>query len=167
MLDLSMDAYYTLDYEQMAEWGARALELSQQLFDRPLRAAAHAAVCLGDAYGNRIASAEAHHSEARRLVDSLADDELAQRLDAVANLGGAEIYLGPYTDAVRHLERGLALGRATAQAQFFPILTQGVGVTLMFLGRLDEAREHLDNAAEAARLVGSSQSVAWALFNSA
>jgi DNA-binding CsgD family transcriptional regulator/tetratricopeptide (TPR) repeat protein len=166
MLDLAMDAYYTPDYEQMHAWGARALEVAQRLADMPLTAAAHAVICLGDAYGNRMASAEAHHAEARRLVDSLEDDDLTPRLDAVANLGNAEIYLCRYGDAVRHLGRGLVLGRATGQGQLFPLLTQGLGYTLTLIGRLDEAREHLDGALEAARLVDSPQSVAWALLNS-
>ena len=166
MLDLAMDAYYTPDYEQMHAWGARALEVAERLADTPLTAAAHAVICLGDAYGNRMASAEAHHAEARRLVDSLDDDGLTPRLDAVANLGNAEIYLCRYGDAVRHLGRGLALGRATGQGQLFPLLTQGLGYTLTLIGRLDEAREHLDRALEAARLVESPQSVAWALLNS-
>jgi DNA-binding NarL/FixJ family response regulator len=167
MLDLAMDAYYTPDYEQMHQWGARSLEVARGLGDRPLTAAANAVICLGDAYGGSAASAEAHRAEAGQIVDSLDDDELAARLDAIANLGNAEIYLGRYSDAARHLSRGLALGRASGQGQLFPLLTQGLGFTLTVIGRLDEARDQLDGTLEAARLVGSSQSVSWALLNCA
>jgi DNA-binding CsgD family transcriptional regulator len=167
MLDLAMDAYFGADYDRMHEWGMRALEVVERLDDRPLQAAAHAVVCLGDAYGDRIASAETHHSEAQRLVDALDDDAIARRLDAISNLGGAEIYLGRNEDAVRHAGRGLAVGRATGQGQLYPLLTQELAVALGILGRLAEAKEHLDGVVEAARLVGNTQAIAWSLVNSA
>ncbi len=167
MLDLAMDAYFGADYDRMHEWGTRALEVAEQLDDLPLTAAAHAVICLGDAYGDRIASAEAHHAEAQRLVDALDDDTIALRLDAISNLGGAEIYLGRNEDAVRHATRGLAVGRATGQGQLYPLLTQELAVALGILGRLDEAKEHLDGVVEAARLVGNTQAISWSLVNSA
>jgi DNA-binding CsgD family transcriptional regulator len=167
MLDLAMDAYFGADYDRMHEWGTRALEVAEQLDDLLLTAAAHAVVCLGDAYGDHIASAEAHHAEAQRLVDGLDDDAVALRLDAISNLGGAEIYLGRIEDAVRHATRGLAVGRATGQGQLYPLLTQELAVALGILGRLDEAKEHLDGVVEAARLVGNVQAISWSLVNSA
>lgn len=165
MLALATDAYYGGDYERLHEWGDRALEIAARLDDVPLRAAAHAVLCLGDAYGDHLASARSHHAEAQRLVDALADEALAARLDALANLGGAEIYLGRCEDAVRHARRGLSLGRATGQGELYPLLTQELGVALGILGRLDEALEHLDGAVEAARLIASSQSLSWTLIN--
>lgn len=167
MLDLAMDGYFGADYDRMHMWGERALEIAVQLGEPPLTAAAHAVVCLGDAYGDRIPSALVHHAEAQRLVDALDDLALVQRLDALANLGGAEIYLGLCEEAVSHAKRGLALGRATGQGGLYPLLTQELGVALGILGRLEEAKEHLGGAIEAARLVGSSQGLSWSLVNSA
>jgi ATP/maltotriose-dependent transcriptional regulator MalT len=165
MLDLAMDAYFGRRYEPMRQWGLQALAVARALDDRPLTAAAHAVVCLAEAYDGRMDDAQAHGEEARQLVDALPDDELAIRLDAAANLGAAEIYLGRSEDAIAHLQRGLALGRATGQGQLFPLLTQELAVALARLGRLDEALEHLDGAIEAARLAGSAQSLAWTLMN--
>jgi tetratricopeptide (TPR) repeat protein len=165
MLDLGMDAYYGRDYECMQHWGTEALAVARSLSDRPLTAAAHALVCLADAYDGRIGDAVAHGEEARQLVDALGDDELAIRLDAAANLGAAEIYLDRCEDSVRHLARGLAVGRATGQSQLFPLLTQELALGLARLGRLDEALDLLDGAIEAARLAGNAQSLAWTLLN--
>jgi ATP/maltotriose-dependent transcriptional regulator MalT len=167
MLDLAMDAYFGRRYERMRGCGSEALAIAEGLSDRPLIAAAHAVVCLAGAYDGRMDDAEAHGKAARELVDALPDHELAIRLDAAANLGAAEIYLDRYEDAVAHLARGLALGRATGQGQLFPLLTQELAVALARLGRLDEALDHLDGAIEAARLAGNAQSLAWTLMNRA
>jgi DNA-binding CsgD family transcriptional regulator len=167
LLDLAIDAYFGRDYERVTEWGLQALAIAEALEDATFRAAAHAAVCLGEAYSDRIASAEAHRAEARALVDRLDDDQLAKRLDTLANLGAAEIYLDRYEDAEADLRRGLALGRRIGQGQLFPLLTQELGVALESTGRLSAAKEHLDGTVEAARLAGNLQSLAWALMNSA
>jgi DNA-binding CsgD family transcriptional regulator len=132
-----------------------------------LTAAAHAALCLGEAYAGRIVEAERHRADARPLVDGLDDDELALRLDAAANLGAAEVYLDRFEDAVAHLGRGLSVGRTTGQGQLFPLLTTELAVALARLGRLDEAIGLLDGAIEAARLTASVQSLAWTLANRA
>lgn len=167
MLDLAMDAFFRRDYEGVAQWGLEALSVAKALDDATFAAASHAAVCLGAAYSDRIPIAEQHRAHARRLVDDLTDAELARRLDALANLGAAEVYLDRYEEALADLRRGLELGRRIGQGQLFPLLVQELAVALESLGRVAEAKEHLDGAVEAARLAGSSQSLAWALMNSA
>ena len=167
LLGLAMDAYYRRDYQGMRDWSARALESAEQLRDRLLEAAAHGIACLAHAYGGDRAGAERHRVEAAAVVDALSDAELAHHLDAAATLGAAELYLDRYPDAVGHLKRGLAVGRATGQGRLFPLLTQELGVTLGLLGRLTEARDHLDGSIEAARMIGDTQSLAWTLMNRA
>ncbi len=163
MLDLGMDAFYLREYAQMREWGSRAHGLARP--DRPLQAAAAAMVAVAAAFTGRIEEARAFRAEAASLVDDLADQELALRLDAVANLGNAETYLERFEDAIAHLDRGLAVGRAAGQGQLFPLLMQRKGFALSFLGRVPEAVEVLEQAVEAARLSESPQSIAWALLN--
>jgi DNA-binding CsgD family transcriptional regulator len=164
MLDLGMDAFYLRQYAQMREWGARAYGLARPA-GRPLQAAAAAMVAVASAFTGRIADARASRDEAASIVDDLADEELALRLDAVANLGNAETYLERFEDAIAHLDRGLAVGRAAGQGQLFPLLMQRKGFALSFLGRVPEAVEVLEQAVEAARLSESPQSIAWALLN--
>ena len=103
-------------------------------------------------------------SEAATLIDSLSDEQLAGRLDAVVDLAGSEIYLDRFVDAAVHAERALKVGRATGQGQLFPGVYATLGVAWCMVGRLREAAELLDTATEAARLTGNPQALAWALF---
>jgi ATP/maltotriose-dependent transcriptional regulator MalT len=167
LLELALDAFYARDYEQMYAWAGKALALAEELADAPLLGAATASLSLACALSDRVEEGQELRERAATIVDVLTDEELALRLDAAANLGNAETYLDRLEDAVRHLDRGLAVSRATGQGQLFPLLTQRKGFALTLLGRLAEARDVTEHAVEAARLSGSAQSVAWALLNRA
>ena len=103
--------------------------------------------------------------EAATLVDSLDDTEIAQRLDAVANLAGAELYLDRYADSERHAERALAVARVTGQSEFIPLADSIRGQVKLLRGKLVEAGDVLDGATEAARLSGNVQALAGNLTN--
>ena len=165
LLDLGMDAFYRREYEDMRRWGLEAHEAVTGIDEPQLRAAASAMASVADAFTGRVDEARAYRDEAAALVDSLPDERLALRLNAVANLGNAETYLDRLDDAVGHLDRGLAVGRATGQGHLFPLLMQRKGFALSLLGRLDDAVEVLEQAVEAARLSESPQAIAWALLN--
>ena len=85
-----------------------------------MTAAAVALLAFASAASGATADAETHSTEAAVLVADLADDELALRLDAAANLAGAELYLDRYEDAGAHAERAMAVGLATGQSEFIP-----------------------------------------------
>ena len=91
--------------------------------------------------------------------------ELALRLDAAANLAGAELYLDRYDDAEAHAERAISIGRATAQSEFIPLPYSILGQVKLLRGQLAEAAELLDNAVEGARLSGNVQALAGNLGN--
>jgi ATP/maltotriose-dependent transcriptional regulator MalT len=165
VLELAFDAFYRRDYERMLEWGNQARALAEQLDDRPLRAAGAAMIAMALVFADRVEEAQARCEEAAAIVDALSDEELAARIDAAANLGNAETYLGRLEDAVRHLDRGLAVARATGQGKLFPLLTQRKAFALALLGRLAEAEDIAERAVEAARLSGSPEVLAWALLN--
>jgi ATP/maltotriose-dependent transcriptional regulator MalT len=165
MFELAYDAFYRREYDQMHDWATRALELAEQLGSRPLRAAGAAIVSMACAYADRVDEARARGAEAVALVDSLSDDELAGRIDAAANLGNTETYIGHLEDAVRHLDRGLSVSLATGRGFLFPLLTQRKAFALSLLGRLAEAGDVAERAVEAARLNASPEAVAWALLN--
>jgi DNA-binding CsgD family transcriptional regulator/tetratricopeptide (TPR) repeat protein len=165
LLDLGMDAFYRREYPEMRSWGRRAHALGAPLADPALHAAASAMVSVACAFTGEIDEALEFLGEAASIVASLPDGALARRLDAVANLGNAETYLDRMADSVDHLDRGLAVGRATGQGELFPLLMQRKGFALSLLGRVPEAEEVLEQAVEAARLSGSPQSIAWALLN--
>jgi tetratricopeptide (TPR) repeat protein len=165
MIELALNGFYATNYQSMLDWAQPAVSAARQLGDPPLTAAAVAMLALADAMTGAGERFEADLSEAATLVDSLSDDELAQRLDAAAWLAGAELYLDRYGEADAHASRALALGRATGQGELFLVLYQILGRAWYVRGRLAEATELLDGAIEAARLLGNTHALAWNLFN--
>ena len=84
----------------MRGWAGRALATARRSNSAPLTAAAAAAAAWAGALDGAIPEAQAiPPSEAAGLVDSMSDQELALRLDAAVNLGGAELYLDRFEEA--------------------------------------------------------------------
>ena len=165
MIELAMDSFFLMDYERMCTWAERAQRTAQPLDDRPLTAAAVALLAFASAASEATADAETHRKEGSALVDDLTDDELALRLDAAANLAGAELYLDRYEDAEVHAARAMAVGLATGQSEFIPLPYSILGQAKLLRGQLVEAGDMLDNAVEGARLSGNLQALAGNLVN--
>ena len=167
MIDLALGAIYRLDFETSREWATRALDAARPLGERPLTAAATAALATAGAFAGPRADAERHCSQAAALVDAMPDRELALRLDAVSLVTVAEAYLDRFEDGAAHGTRGLALARETGQGELLPTLLPALNSCLLPLGRLAEASELLDGGIEGARLSGNTQALAWNLMNRA
>jgi ATP/maltotriose-dependent transcriptional regulator MalT len=160
MVELAMDGFFRMDYGPMREWAGRALSAARPLGDRPLTAAAVAVLAFGNAASGATKGAEKHLVEAAVLVDDLDDDALALRLDAAANLAGAELYLERYEQAAAHSERALSVARKTGQSEYIPLPYSILGQVKLLRGQLVDAAELLDNAVEGARLSGNVQALA-------
>ena len=166
MIELAVDCVYTGQYEAMRGWAARAVEAAAG-GDRALVAAALGVRALADALRGAIPQARMHRDAAAELIDELADEELARRLDALVHLATAEMYLDEFEASGRHAERAMRIGRATGQGDLFPLIVPMLGTALWMEGRMAESAEMIDGAVEAARLVDNMQGVAWNLFNRA
>jgi DNA-binding NarL/FixJ family response regulator len=165
MIELAVDGLYRGAYEEIGLWAERAVAASAPLGDRSLVAASLAARALGSALSGVIAEAREHREEAAALIDMLTDDELARRLDALAHLATAEMYLDLFEHSGRHAERAVQLGRATGQGDLFPLVFPMLGTSLWVQGRMAESAEVFDGAIEHARLLDNYQGLAWNLFN--
>ena len=143
----------------MRAWAARAVDVASQLGDRALVAAALAVRALAGAVGGTAAEGQAHRAEAAALIDELNDDELSRRLDALAHLATAELYLDHFAAVGAHAERALRIGRATGQGDLFPLIVPMLGGSLWVQGRMAESGEVLDGAIAAARLVTTSKAL--------
>ncbi len=164
-LDLAAaaDGFYAADRARVATHAATALPAAQALGSRPLIAMATALLAIGKLGTGRWAEGEDLVRAASDLVDSIDASELAPRVHALFYLGRAERYVGRYEDAVRHLERGVSLVRATGQGhRLVPLLT-ALSSALTIRGRISDASRAAEEAVEAARLTGSGQQLAWAL----
>jgi ATP/maltotriose-dependent transcriptional regulator MalT len=162
-VELGVLAFYTSDYGTMGSWAERALAASRRHGHRPLEAVA----CALRAY-SMVASAHPEAdvvlSEAAAMFDNIDDACLAQRIDAAAYLAWAESNLERYPDALRHVERAIAVSRATGQGQFVTLLALGQAVPLLYQGQVAEARELTAASIEAFQLGAPGYLLLWALF---
>jgi len=165
MIELAVDSLYRGAYAEMSGWAERAVSSAESLGDRPLTAAAFAVRTLAAALSGAVAAARAYRVEASEFVDALSDEELARRLDALAHLATAEMYLDLFEHSGRHAARALEIGRATGQGDLFPLIFPMLGTSLWVQGRLAESAEVFDGAIEHARLLENVQALAWNLFN--
>jgi ATP/maltotriose-dependent transcriptional regulator MalT len=165
MVELAMDGFFRMDYRRMREWAERALFAARPLGDRPLTAAALSVLAFGSAASGATEEARARLVEAATLVADLDDAALALRLDAAANLAGAELYLDRYEESAAHAERALSVARKTGQSEYIPLPYSILGQVRLLRGQLVEAAELLDDAVEGARLSGNVQALAGNLVN--
>lgn len=166
MVALAANCLFVNDYEGMLDWARRALEIGERLDDQALVAASLSAVTNGAAMSGAVDVALDAHRRAAEVMDALSDDHLLGTLDALANLAIAETYLDRYEDSRRHAARGLDLARAAGRAHLVPLFVPALGTSLAMLGSRD-AEAVLDDAVEAARVVGNASTLALCLFNRA
>ena len=99
-----------------------------------------------------MAAAREHHAEAQAPIDALPDPELAPRLESLFYLGWAENYLERYEEAIAHVDRGIAIPRASGEGGLLIPLMLVKGYTFEMLGRPPRRSSCATAAVEAARL---------------
>ncbi|HEX2042873.1 MAG TPA: AAA family ATPase [Acidimicrobiales bacterium] len=162
-LELSADGLWMSDFDGMRTWAMGGLALASDIGDRLLIAAAtlhlaYAECCEGD-----ITGATQHLAEATELFVALPDDELASRLDTAMHLGYCSVLMGRFSEAERHVTRGLALARSTGQGALLKLMTTALAWATSAQGRLAEALELAERASESSRLTGNAQELSFAL----
>src|SRR4051812_8099629 len=161
MIELAVNAIWRASYDAVHEWAARAVDAARRLRDTPLLAAALAELALADSMMGAAERAEFERAEAAALVDSLSDDALAGYIEAAAWLGGVELYLDRYAEGDAHVDRALAVARATGQGELFLLLVATLGGLWRQRGKLAEAGELLDGGIEAARGLRETHALLW------
>jgi DNA-binding CsgD family transcriptional regulator len=167
MIELAIDGMYRMEYGEMPPWAERALETAKRLDEPALTAEALAVCAAAAALSGAAGDGKAYRDAAEELADALSDEELAPRLDGLAHLALAELYLDHFEASGRHAERALAVGRATGQGDLFPTIFPLLGTALWMQGRAAEAGRVLDGAVEGARLLGDVHGLAWNLLHRA
>jgi DNA-binding NarL/FixJ family response regulator len=162
-VELAADAIFDCDFAAALEWAERGGMIARASGEPGLTAVAAALASFATYTLGRPQPAELARVQAVTALDSIGDDVLASHLDAPYYLGYAEYFCERYDDAIRHLQRGIDVSRASGQGQFLVPMTIGLAFALEVRGRLAEARLHADGAVEASRLAGNPQVRAWAL----
>jgi DNA-binding NarL/FixJ family response regulator len=163
-VELAADAIFDSDFVAMLDWAEQARGTARMHGQPSLTAVAAALACFAAYTLGRLQAAELARVEAASALDSMNDDALAGRLDATYYLGFAEYFCERYDDAIRHLQRGIAVSRASEQGQFLVPMMAGLAFALEVRGRLAEAVQTAESAVEAARLAGNPQVTALALL---
>jgi DNA-binding CsgD family transcriptional regulator len=164
LIELTLNEFYRSRYEAMHDRAGRAVRAAKVLGDAGVMAEALAMPAFADALTGSIETARSHRASCAALVDELSDDELSLRLDALAWLAAAELYLDLYAEADAHASRALTLARETGRRDPFG-LYQILPRVWYVRGKLAQAAELLDGGIEAARLLGTPPALAGNLFN--
>jgi len=127
MVELTMDRIHRMNYAEMLEWAERAVAAAARVEDAALRAAALGVRARAAALHGATPDAEAAHAEAAALINSLPDPEIARRLDGLAYLAGADLYLHRFQDARAPRSGCSALDGRRAAATSSPSSTRSRG----------------------------------------
>lgn len=111
----------------------------------------------------RVGRAIRYIDAADRLVTAAPDEHVAEWLDAITWLCWTETYVGRYESARRRSDRAAAIAKSTGQLYIVTTLLTGNSRAMMMLGLLSEAAAAAEEAAEVARLIGSTQGLVFAL----
>ncbi|WP_327436260.1 MULTISPECIES: helix-turn-helix transcriptional regulator [unclassified Streptomyces] len=166
-LELSSSAPHNASYPQMRDEVVRTLADARALGNEPGEAGALAVAAFGEAYEGNVAAASAYAAQAAGLLDGLPDDDLTALCEPLGRLGWAEAFLGRFTDAERHADRGLGIARHSGQIYLLPLLLLCKAHVRIQTCRLPSARELADEAEDIARGIGSSELLAFVLANKA
>jgi DNA-binding CsgD family transcriptional regulator len=153
-VELAADALFDTDFGAMAEWATAARETARSLDDPAMTSLAGGLLCFAR-YGQGDMQAAAEAREAAAAADELSDAAVATRVEALYYLGFAEFFCERYDDAIRHLRRGIAVGRAFGQGLLVIPMQVGLAHSLEVRGRLRDALDTAQAAVEAARLAGN------------
>jgi DNA-binding CsgD family transcriptional regulator len=160
-----MDRFFQREFDEMVEWAEMAVEASRDVDDVPLAAAAMAALVMACALTGRLEQAEEMRARVVPIIESMSDEDLAIRLDAMGSLTAAEMYMDRFSDAVEHSDRGLRVGRTSGRAAFAPTLVPVLGTCAWVLGEVERGVGVLEESVEVARIGRNDLGLAWGLLN--
>src|SRR5262249_40821975 len=164
-ISLALDSLYRPAHDDWRRWSQRAIEVAVPLGDPTLTAAAFAVAAVLSSYSSEIAEGNRYCEEAAALIDAMSDPELADCLEAVTHLSGAEAYLERFEESIAHAHRALAVARATGERVLPPTLVPALWTSLWMRGRLTEGVELLHGAVAGAELGGTGPALAFHLLN--
>jgi len=154
-LELAQVALWRQDYDAMLRLTDQALDGARFLGADPLSADAAAQRAFADYQLGHTTDALGYLVEAVEIVDALPDQAFAGRVEVLSHLGHAENVLGRERDALRHVDRGLAIARRTGQGYVVPLLRCNRTFSLLHQGRLAEATAEAESALEGALTVAN------------
>jgi DNA-binding CsgD family transcriptional regulator/ABC-type transport system involved in cytochrome c biogenesis ATPase subunit len=159
--ELAFTCFLDADWTAMADWARQSLAGE---CEGMVRVGALAALALAELGLHKPEQMQRSVSEATALFDELSDEQVIAHNPGIAIwLGWAEICSEHFDDAIGHLERCIAISRATGQQYLTVSLLAVQGQALVLTGRGEELNAVAEAATEAALLSASDLFYSWAM----
>jgi DNA-binding NarL/FixJ family response regulator len=159
--ELAFTCFFDADWEAMAGWAREALAGNCK---EMTRVGALAALALAEFGLGNLDEAKRATSAGAELFDSLSDEQVAAHHPGIAIwLGWAQFCTERFDDAVRHVERGLAIFHRSGQRHLTVGLLTVEGQALAIMGRGEKLSAVAEAATEAALLSASGLFHSWAM----
>jgi DNA-binding NarL/FixJ family response regulator len=149
-LELAQVAFWRRDYSAMHRFADQALDGARLGYNTPLLVDAVAQRAFAGYQLGAIVEALGYLAEAADIADALPDQVFAGRIEVLSHLGHVENVLGHERDALRHVDRALAIAQRTGQSYVVPLLRCNRTRSLIHQGRLAEAVAEAETALEGA-----------------
>ena len=159
--ELAFTCFFDADWTTMADWARQALDGESEGM---VRVGAFVALALAEFGLGNLNAVKRSVSDGAALFDGLADEQVAAHHPGIAIwLGWAEICIECYDDAIRHLDRCVAISRTLGQEHLTVGLLAVQSQALALTGRGEELNAVADSATEAALLSSSNLFLIWAM----
>ncbi|WP_280246473.1 helix-turn-helix transcriptional regulator [Nocardia abscessus] len=156
-LELAENQWMCGEWDQVPMTLEPVVSQAQALADTSLLVAARASLAVSTVEQGNIVDALKLVEWVAGALDDADVTQTPELLAALASLTMAEVYLGHFATALRHIERGIKASRATGQAHAFGRFVLGAATVKIILGQLREARQDAEAALEAALLLDNDQ----------
>jgi DNA-binding CsgD family transcriptional regulator len=159
--ELAFTCFFDADWAAMGEWARQSLAAQA---DGMVRVGALSALALAQYGLGDIAGVRRSVLEAAELFDDLSDEEVAAHHPGIAIwLGWAEVCTECFDEAIRHLERCIAISRTSGQRHLTVALLAVEALAMTEKGRIAELVEVAEGAVEGALLSASDLFLSWAM----
>ncbi|HWG99970.1 MAG TPA: AAA family ATPase [Pilimelia sp.] len=139
-----------------------AVEDGRRRRDRGQQAAGATLAAVAALHGGDAGEARRQLAHAVPTVDGLTDTELREHLHLLPPLAWAELHLGRYAEAQRHVRRAADIARGSGRTTVLPYVFIVDAACAVRQGRVDRALRHADDATEVSLLIGSPETLAMA-----
>ena len=159
--EIAFTCFFDADWAATADWARQSLAAESVGM---VRVGTLAALALAELGLGNIEEVRPAVSDAAALFDSLSDEEVAAHHPGIAIwLGWAEVCTERFDDAIRHLDRCIAVSRTVGQQHLTVGFLTVQGQALALAGRGEELIAVAEAATEAALLTTSDLFFSWAM----
>jgi ATP/maltotriose-dependent transcriptional regulator MalT len=158
---LAVNCFFAVDFDGMRKWAE--LALSEARGDVAVKATSSSVLGLAEYGGGDLKEARRHARVAADAVDAMPDKVLVANAESMLFVGWIENCLGEVKSAEAHMDRALAVTRASGHVHMTSALLIVKSLALLTQGRVEEAGAEIGDAIDTAPLSAGCAFRSWAL----